>query len=239
MKIALLGAGRMGQEIARLLPTSGHTVAWQIDRLEGEEALPPSDVVIEFTHPSVVAAHLQRLLAEGRTVVCGTTGWAYDPADFTAVCKANSARLLHANNFSLGVLLFRKAVQALAVAMNRHTAYDVYLEERHHRLKADAPSGTANEIAQEVITALDRKTHIATNSAFANLPIDSSGLSVASTRAGAIVGEHRLVFTSAHDSITMAHTAHSRDGFALGAISAAEWLVGQPPGVHRLEAMLA
>lgn len=181
-----------------------------------------ADGIIEFTHPSAVRANLDALIPTALPLVVGTTGW-YDDCELFAakVADAGSA-LLYSPNFSVGVNLFYKIVEEAARLMNGFEEYDAALWEMHHNQKADSPSGTALEAARRVLARLDRKTSMVTTS-FDRKP-RSDELHVASVRLGSVPGTHTVAFDSVADTIEITHTARSREGFAMGAVRALEWL---------------
>lgn len=215
MKIALIGYGKMGHIIEEMLRARGHELACAIDvnNLEDfdSEAFKSADVAIEFTTPKTALGNVAECLDKKVPVVVGSTGW-YDqlPQVKADVEKADGS-LFWASNFSIGVNVFTAAQAYVAKIMNNYPQYDVAMEEVHHVHKLDAPSGTAITIAKAITDQLDRKEE----------------LNIASMRVGEVPGIHTVVYDSEVDTITMTHSAKSRKGFALGAVIAAEWLVGQ------------
>ncbi len=230
MRITLLGYGKMGQAIEAEALQRGHQISHRIDRHNYQEldslSKDSTDLVIEFTHPESFESNLRAILAKGLPVVVGTTGW-YDRIDeFKKEVEAVKGSFMYASNFSVGVNLFFKLNQRLAELMNPHVDYDPYLEEQHHRYKADGPSGTAHTLARDLIMRLDRKTRLSDEQLRNRAPQDDE-LSVSFSRAGEIKGTHRVVYTSEIDSISIEHRAHNRRGFAQGAVIGAEWLLGK------------
>lgn len=215
MKIALIGYGKMGHIIEEMLRARGHELACAIDvnNLEDfdSDAFKSADVAIEFTTPKTALGNVAKCLDKKVPVVVGSTGW-YDqlPQVKADVEKADGS-LFWASNFSIGVNVFTAAQAYVAKIMNNYPQYDVAMEEVHHVHKLDAPSGTAITIAKAITDQLDRKEE----------------LNIASMRVGEVPGIHTVVYDSEVDTITMTHSAKSRKGFALGAVIAAEWLVGQ------------
>lgn len=231
MKIVLVGYGKMGQAIEQLAIARGHQIVEIIEanELRKFESLGPdsADVAIEFTQPNAAVANYKRLIAAGLPVVTGTTGWLNQEEDIKALAQARGIGFLYASNFSPGVNILFSLNRQLAKLMNRQTGYDVFLEERHHRYKKDSPSGTAEQLANDLLAGLDRKQQLAQPGELNNRPPADEELSIGVTRAGEIKGEHRVVYESAIDRIEISHQAYSRQGFALGAVLAAEWLPGR------------
>ncbi len=230
MRIALLGYGRMGQAIESEALARNHVISHRINRGQTAEldqlSAANTDVVIEFTHPDSFRDNLKAVLAQQLPMVVGTTGWYDQLAAVQAEVEAAAGSLLYASNFSVGVNLFFKLNQRLAELMNGQPEYDPFVEERHHRRKADGPSGTAHTLARDILARLDRKERLSGEQLRHRAP-EPDELSVSFARAGDIKGTHRVAYTSDIDTISIAHQAHSRRGFALGAVIAAEWLVGK------------
>lgn len=224
-RIALLGYGRMGQAIEPEAIARGHEITHRITRKTREllTQLNPTicDLVIEFTHPEAFMDNLRMVMQAGLPMITGTTGW-HDRMDTVVdVVNQHQGLLIHASNFSVGVNLLFKLNQRLAELMNGQPQYDPFIEERHHRYKADGPSGTALTLAQDLLSRLDRKQRVA-GSELTNRPPDQAELSVGFVRAGDIKGTHRVSYTSDIDTLSIEHVAHNRRGFALGAVIAAE-----------------
>jgi len=242
MKIVLLGYGRMGQDIEQVALERGHTI---VARFMIEAPLPnadtlPSDVkkadcAIDFSSPDATEHHLRTLGPLRIPMVVGTTGWNKQiPAliDFMRQCGGT---LMYASNFSIGAhVLFHTAVEAARI-LNRFPEYDVTVHEVHHRLKKDAPSGTALTLAGKILAELKRKTEVLTS--LGNRQILPHELLVTSSRVGNVSGIHTAAFESPADSIQITHSAHSRRGFAVGAVSAAEWIQGRT-GIFTMEDFL-
>lgn len=234
MKIALLGFGKMGQLIGQLAATRGHQVVLVIGAENSHEltidALQSADVAIEFSAPEAAARHIQLCLEAGVPVVVGTTGW-YDVYDELAdLAKAKKGALLTATNFSLGVNLFFALSQWMGAAMADHPDYLVRIDETHHVHKKDTPSGTAITIAERLLEHLNLKGWSL------NGTVDSS-LPVFAHRSDEVPGTHEVRFSSAEDDIVLSHIAHNRNGFASGAVMAAEWL-GKKQGVFTMKDVL-
>jgi 4-hydroxy-tetrahydrodipicolinate reductase len=237
MKIALVGYGKMGHMIERAAKARGHEVACTVDLFAEDascvtqdshvmiEALRSSgaECIIEFSHPASVKGNISALVPTGIPIVVGTTGWLDNLADVRRQVELNKTALLYSANFSVGVNLFYRMVSEAARLMASFEEYDVAVFESHHNQKADSPSGTGLDIAKRVLENIPRKTKIVADS-FDRKP-EPDELHVASLRVGSVPGTHTVFFDSAADTIELTHTARSREGFALGAVRAAEWLV--------------
>lgn len=238
MKIALVGAGRMGAEVERLATETGYPVVARIGRGDPIDAdsLAGAEVAIEFTEPGAAPANLVALARAGMDVVSGTTGW-YDELDRVrdAVERAGTG-LLYSPNFSLGVALFTRLVRGAARRVDALTDYDVHLHEAHHRHKRDHPSGTARALADGVVEVMTRK--VEWREGPPDGPADPSILQVSVTRAGEIPGTHVVGLDGPDDRIELRHEARSRAGFARGALAGAEWIRGRS-GVRTLDDFLA
>jgi 4-hydroxy-tetrahydrodipicolinate reductase len=226
MNIALIGYGKMGKTIERLALEAGHQVVLCIDR--GDEALlqpeqlSRAEVAIEFSRPETAPDNLLACFRAGVPVVCGTTGWLERQAEIQEACRQAGGAFFYASNFSIGVNLFFELNRYLARLMNGQPAYTPSLEESHHVHKLDAPSGTAITLAQGLLQELDRKTRWALGPSE-----EPEVLSVVSHRIDEVPGTHELRWDSPEDSIRIEHVAHGREGFARGALRAAEWLRGR------------
>jgi 4-hydroxy-tetrahydrodipicolinate reductase len=223
MKILLIGYGKMGKTIERIAVSRGHEIVGRIDvgddlSLFDKEA----DVAIEFTQPEAAISNLKTCFEKGIPVVCGTTGWRQHQQEVEAYCKQKNGALLWSSNFSLGVNLFFKLNEYLAKLMNRYAQYEVSVDETHHTQKKDAPSGTAITLAEGVIKNLERKKKWSMES-----NDNPESLVIKSFRIDPAPGTHVIRYHSEVDDIEITHTAHSREGFALGAVLVAEWLKGR------------
>ena len=223
MKIALIGYGKMGRMIEEIALSRGHEIVSvvDIDNQEefGSEAFASADVAIEFTAPHAAYANCTKAWAAGVKVVSGSTGWMKDHRDdVSKACEEEGKTLFWASNFSIGVAIFKAVNRYLAKIMDGFPQYDVTLEETHHVHKLDAPSGTAITLADDIVGKLGRKERWALReTAPATLRIDD-------IRRGEVPGIHSVTYDSpAEDMITITHSAHSRRGFALGAVLAAEF----------------
>lgn len=226
MNIALIGYGKMGQAIEGLALAAGHQVVLRIDR--GDEALlqpamlEMADVAIEFSRPETAPDNLLACFRAGVPVVCGTTGWLERQEEIQEACRLAGGAFFYASNYSIGVNLFFELNRYLARLMNGQPAYTPSLEETHHVHKLDAPSGTAITLAQGLLEELDRKSRWVLG------PSEDPGtLPIVSHRIDEVPGTHQVRWDSPEDSIRIEHVAHGREGFARGALRAAEWLRGR------------
>jgi 4-hydroxy-tetrahydrodipicolinate reductase len=232
MKIALLGFGKMGREIDSMAREQGDTVARIFDSRHPikPEALADVDICIEFSSPDAVLQNIRSAIEARRDIVVGTTGWDRHLPEIKNAVKESG--LLYSSNFSLGMNIFFRVVKRTAELMNKRNEYDPYIHEIHHREKVDSPSGTALELARILVDGIERKKQI-----FAKPPegkISPEMLHVSSTRAGLFSGTHTVGFDSEFDLIEFRHVAKSRRGFALGALTAARWLLGRK-GVYTMD----
>lgn len=233
MKILLIGYGKMGKTIERIAQTRGHEIAGRIDVSDDIALFDKSvDVAIEFTQPEAAVRNLKTCFTKGIPVVCGTTGWLQRQQEIEEDCKSKNGTLLYSSNFSLGVNLFFKLNKYLATLMDRYPQYEVAIDETHHTQKKDAPSGTAITLAQGVIENLKRKKDW--NLGATEVP---DAIVINSFRIDPAPGTHVVKYTSQVDDIEITHTAHSREGFALGAVVVAEWLA-EKKGIYTMEDFL-
>jgi 4-hydroxy-tetrahydrodipicolinate reductase len=222
MKIALIGYGKMGKEIEAIALSRGHEVVLTIDVTNPEDStienLQKADVAIEFTRPESAKANYLKCFEAGVPVVSGTTGWLNDEEEVKTAMATNNGTFFYASNFSLGVNLFFELNKKLAKLMNGFNEYQVSMEETHHTQKLDAPSGTAITLAEDLIEELDQKTEWK----LANQRNENE-LVINPIRRGFVPGIHTITYESLVDTITISHSAKSRQGFALGAVLAAEF----------------
>lgn len=223
IKIALLGYGKMGKEIEKIALQKGHSIVLKmgIDNLNDltPKNLKAADVAIEFSNPESAARNILFCLENNVPVLSGTTGWLKDLSEIEAKCRELNGTFLYASNFSIGVNLFFELNRKLAILMKKYDAYNVQMEEVHHTQKMDAPSGTAITLAEQVIE------NSVTKNKWVNVVQNKPGeLSIISKRIDAVPGTHTVSYTSAIDDIEIKHTAHSRVGFAAGAVAAAEFI---------------
>ena len=222
MKIALIGYGKMGRMIEEIALSRGHEIVSVIDIDNQQdfesEAFKQAEVAIEFTNPTAAYDNYLKAWAQGVKVVSGSTGWMKEHGDEVRhACEAEGKTLFWASNFSIGVAIFSAVNRYLARIMNGFSQYDVELEETHHVHKLDHPSGTAITLGEEIVEAIDRKQ------GWAEDTTDSSKLRIDHIRRGEVPGIHTIRYDSPEDCITITHDAHSRRGFALGAVLAAEY----------------
>lgn len=235
MKIAIIGYGKMGRMIERIARGRGHEIVCIIDVDNPQDYDSPefasADVAIEFTNPTAAYGNYLKAFAKGVKVVSGSTGWMKDHGnDVRRMCTEEGKTLFWASNFSVGVAIFSAVNRYLAKIMNGFPQYSVIMEETHHVHKLDAPSGTAITLAEEIVDNLDRKTGWVKGTLTA--PDGSltgtdrcadDKIAINSVRRGEVPGIHTVKYDSAADCITITHDAHSREGFALGAVLAAEY----------------
>ena len=230
MKIALLGYGKMGQTIERIALERGHEIVLKKDEFNTYEGLSNADVAIDFSIPMVAVSNISSCFHANVPVISGTTGWLEHYDEMVALCVAKNGAFISSSNFSLGVNLFFELNEYLAKMMSKFDSYQVEMEEIHHTQKLDAPSGTAISLAKGVIE----------NSAYTKWTLDNpkpNEIHIEAKRIENIPGTHTVTYNSIVDSIEIKHTAHNRDGFALGAVIAAEWIVGKK-GVFTMKDVL-
>jgi 4-hydroxy-tetrahydrodipicolinate reductase len=216
-RLAIIGYGKMGKLIERLAPEYGFEVGAKFSGRENphaqalsHETLRGIDVAMEFTTPAAAPQNIRRLAVLGINTVVGTTGWLEQLPALRAAIADGKTGLVWAANFSVGVNLFLQTVARAAALFANHPEYEAWAWEIHHSAKKDAPSGTLKKLAEEIRDAGYTRP-----------------LSVSSSRAGAIPGTHEIGFDSVDDTITLRHTARSREGFARGALQAARWIAGK------------
>ncbi|KAF2332889.1 4-hydroxy-tetrahydrodipicolinate reductase [Flavobacterium ginsenosidimutans] len=220
MKIALLGYGKMGKVIERIALERGHEIVLRKDEFNTYDGLSTADVAIDFSVPSAAVSNISASFNANVPVVSGTTGWLEHYDEMIALCNEKKGGFISSSNFSLGVNVFFGLNEYLAKIMKQFDSYKVSMEEIHHIHKLDAPSGTAISLAQGVIQ----------NSNYANWTMEdakANEIRIEAKRIGEVPGTHTVNYDSPIDSIEIKHTAHNREGFALGAVVAAEWLAGK------------
>lgn len=236
MKIALIGYGKMGRMIEQIAKDRGHEIVCVIDVDNQQdfdsEAFKSADVAIEFTNPTAAYGNYLKAFRHNVKVVSGSTGWMKEHGnDVRRMCSAEGGQTLFwASNFSVGVAIFSAVNRYLAKIMNGFPQYDVRMEEIHHIHKLDAPSGTAITLAEEIISDVDRKKEwvkgvqrLADGSVEGSNDVAADQLAIESIRRDEVPGIHSVVYDSDADCITITHDAHSRKGFAMGAVLAAEY----------------
>ena len=261
MKVILAGYGKMGRLLEERLTERGHQVLAVVDPVYAKtggslpsgvtvytslndaikgpqgKSLKDADVAIEFTVPGVAPENLLFLANEKIPTVTGTTGWFAKLPEVEKVVNAAGTSLLWSSNFSLGVNLFYRVAAYAAKLIDPFAEYDVAGCETHHNKKADSPSGTAKTLVERVLAQMTRKKKAVYE--MLERPPAADELHYASVRVGSVPGVHSLIFDSAADTIEITHTARSREGFAIGAVLAAEWLIaGKRTGVFTMDDVL-
>ncbi|TRX04647.1 4-hydroxy-tetrahydrodipicolinate reductase [Flavobacterium gawalongense] len=230
MKIALLGYGKMGQVIERIALERGHEIVLKKDEFNTYEGLSNADVAIDFSVPTAAVSNISNCFHANVPVISGTTGWLEHYDEMLALCAAKNGGFISSSNFSLGVNIFFELNEYLAKIMSKFDSYTVDMEEIHHTQKLDAPSGTAISLAKGVIE----------NSSYTNWTLESpkaNEIHIEAKRIGSVPGTHTVTYNSSVDAIEIKHTAHNREGFALGAVIAAEWIIGKQ-GVFTMKDVL-
>ena len=220
MKIALLGYGKMGQVIERIALERGHEIVLKKDENNTFDGLSNADVAIDFSVPTAAVSNISSCFHANVPVISGTTGWLEHYDEMAALCTAKNGGFISSSNFSLGVNIFFELNEYLAKIMSKFDSYKVEMEEIHHTQKLDAPSGTAISLAKGVIE----------NSSYTNWTMEkpeANQIHIEAKRIGTVPGTHTVTYNSVVDAIEIKHTAHNREGFALGAVIAAEWIVGK------------
>lgn len=220
MNIALFGYGKMGKMIEQIALKRNHQIVAKIDLDTPEIDFSSIDVAIDFSMPSAAYGNIQMCMEHGIPVVCGTTGWLKDYDNAVKLCKEKKGAFIYASNFSLGVNLFFELNSYLAKMMGNLKQYKVGIEEIHHTQKLDAPSGTAITLAEGIIGETDYTSWKLDTA-------DTGEIPIVAKRIDNTPGTHTVSYTSGIDSVEIVHTAHNREGFALGAVVAAEWISGK------------
>ena len=230
MKIALLGYGKMGKSVEQAALQKDHEIVLRVSDDIDRHALKEADVAIDFSIPKVAFRNITACLDQGIPVVSGTTGWLNQYDEAVAICKNTGGAFLYASNFSLGVNLFFELNRKLAQLMEPFTDYDPSVEEIHHIHKLDAPSGTAISLAEQLLEHSRKKT-------WALDQAGSDELLITARREAEVPGTHTISYESSVDRISIEHKAHNREGFAKGAVLAAEWIHGKQ-GVFTMKDVL-
>ena len=230
MNIALLGYGRMGKTIQKIATERGHSIALIVDKDDKDYDISVADVAIDFSIPSAAVNNITNCFNAGVPIVSGTTGWLDHYDQIISLCQEKKGGFIYASNYSLGVNLFFELNKKLAKMMHPIEGYDIKMEEIHHTQKLDAPSGTAITLAEGVIENSNKDGWLLDQGNETTIPIVAK-------RIENVPGTHTVTYTSAVDDIEIKHTAHNRQGFALGAVVAAEWLSGKT-GVYGMKDVL-
>jgi len=230
-KIALIGYGKMGKKIKELAPKAGLEIVAIINsrKMITEEALKNADVCIEFSTPSAALENIKKLASLKKSMVIGTTGWYENLNQVKELIQQSDIGAVYAENFTVGIQMFTKIVERAAELLNHRPEYDVSIQEKHHNEKVDSPSGTALLLANTLLKTIERKKRVTSER-----PKEDE-LLISAHRMGSVAGIHSVQIDSLSDTITLTHTAHSRDGFAMGALQAAKWLEGKKGFYHLKE----
>lgn len=242
IQIAIIGYGKMGKLVEQIASQRGHQICAIIDPEEGThrninaKALKSADVCIDFTQPQATVDNIRAIAPLHKNIVVGTTGWHSQLDLVRQIVDSFGIGLLYSLNFAIGVNLFFKIVAEAAAHFNTFDEYDIACIDIHHHQKLDSPSGTGRHIAELIKSKIKRKTKIVTENG--NRPIKSDELQLLSLRCGSIPGTHEVIFDSPSDTIVLKHTARNRQGFALGAVIAAEWIIGRK-GLFTIDDLIA
>ena len=231
MKLAILGYGKMGKTIEKLALEKGHEIVYKSSSDFEEGTLKNAEAAIEFSVPEAAVKNITLCFKESIPVVCGTTGWLDDYEKVLNICEERNGRFIYASNFSVGVNLFFSMNEHVAKLMAPWDEYAISVEEIHHTQKKDAPSGTAITIAEGIIKHSDKENWKLDEASEKTIPITAK-------REGDVKGTHSVEYSSKIDTISIKHEAHTRDGFAKGAILAAEWLSKKESGVYSMKDVL-
>ncbi len=230
MKIALLGYGKMGKAIEKIALSRGHEIVLRKTSANNYDGLEKADVAIDFSIPNAAVRNITACFDTNVAVVCGTTGWLAQYEEMATLCALKNGTFIYGSNFSLGVNLFFEMNKYLAKLMSKFDQYKVRMEEIHHTQKLDSPSGTAITLANDIIG----------HSSYSNWTIGDAKedeIHIEAKRIENVPGTHTVVYDSEIDAIEIKHTAHNREGFALGAVIAAEWIAGKK-GVFTMKDVL-
>lgn len=231
MKIALLGYGKMGQTIEKIALDRGHEIVLTIDKDSPEYDISVADVAIDFSIPDSAVSNISNCLNNQVPIISGTTGWLDSFEEMKNLCAEKEGAFIYASNYSLGVNIFFELNQQLAKMMSNLDQYNVSMEEIHHKQKLDEPSGTAITLAEGVIEHTDN-TQWELDKA-----TQENSIPISAIRSPEVPGTHLITYNSIVDKIDIKHTAHNRQGFALGAVVAAEWIIGKK-GVFSMKDVL-
>lgn len=235
MKIALLGYGKMGKTLESLAHQKQHQIVYKTNQTPEVEQLVQADVAIEFSVPEAAFSNITTCFKKGIPVVSGTTGWLARLDEALTLCKQYNGSFIYASNFSIGVNIFFELNRKLAELMNSHPEYQVAIEEIHHTQKLDAPSGTAVSLAEQIIENSSYREWKLQN--FPEESMEATQLPITALRREDVKGTHTVSYQSSIDTLSIKHEAHSREGFALGALLAAEWLQDKK-GIYSMKNVL-
>jgi len=236
MNIAIVGFGKMGKKIYQITIEKGHKITSIIDPLSTDsrvtakritvKSLIGSNIVIDFSHSSCILENIKFYISNTIPAVIGTTGW-YDQLNELKLFAKDypESSIIYSGNFSIGVSLFREIVKLASSLIGKTGSYDVFENEIHHREKSDSPSGTATLLSDIIVENFEGKDRVVTQRL--DRKIEENEIHVSSTRGGWIPGTHTVVFDSPFDSVELIHRARTRDGFAIGAVLAASWLINK------------
>jgi len=223
MRIALIGYGKMGKAIEEVALQRGHEIVFKIDQPNlhefTKENMAKAEAAIEFTSPHSAYDNVKACIEFGVPIVCGSTGWTERLDEMKNICADNNGSFIYSSNYSVGVNIFFEVNKKLAALMAPHSAYEVIMEETHHTQKKDAPSGTAITLAEQILEQVKRK-----NKWVNGLSEHPEDLEIISQRIDPAPGTHSIKYSSVIDDIEIIHTAHNRQGFATGAVLAAEFI---------------
>jgi 4-hydroxy-tetrahydrodipicolinate reductase len=231
MKIALLGYGKMGKVIEKIALSRGHEIVLRKSSSDSFDGIENADVIIEFSAPNAAVTNITAALNAGIPVVSGTTGWLDDYHKMADLCQQKNTAFIYGSNFSLGVNIFFELNNYLSKLMSKFNQYTVKMQEIHHTQKLDAPSGTAISLANSIIS----------NSQYNSWTLDenneSNQIFIDAQRTENVPGTHTIFYDSMVDTIAIQHIAHNREGFAIGAVIAAEWILNKK-GVYTMKDVL-
>lgn len=239
MKLALIGTGRMGTAVESVATERGHSVSARFNSGhpigDDVDALRDADCAVDFSLPDAAVYNIEQYCRSGTPAVVGTTGWYDRLEDVRAGVDEHDASILYAPNFSIGVAILVRSLRSVTPLLDQLSEYDAFIHEVHHVNKLDSPSGTALMLGEILLDGLARKSRIEAETQHGR--IDDDALHVTSTRGGGVIGKHTITLDSPYDEITLRHQAKNRQGFAFGAVKAAEWLRGRK-GLFTLDDML-
>lgn len=231
MKIALFGYGKMGKIVEKIAKNRGHEIICKIDKNSSHYDLNKVDIAIDFSTPKSALSNINKALENCIPIISGTTGWTEQYNEAVKLCNEKNGAFLYASNFSLGVNIFFEINRKLAKTMNNYKEYKIKMKEIHHIEKIDAPSGTAITLAGSIIEETNYQKWSPGND------FKENEISIESQRLSDNTGTHEVIYKSKIDEIKIKHVANNRDGFGLGAIIAAEWLIGKK-GVFSMKDVL-